>query len=256
MANIAQSPAVTQQKAVVQRMIAIDQDLYLNSAQSNLDTEEKRTDWKTNIAALTGKTATDITPENFIRSNRIPDENRVKVTAAINNNRNVFKYYDASALRSTSRIDTEFEKTLYPLPKDILTEESDLGTTYDASKACVLQALVNAGVTSEHVTDSASPASWHAYYYNSQHIDYDDDIGAYQIYSGLGLTLVQNQPKLWSALTLGTGTYIFSSAGHNFCVVVSSSTNPEEKYTCHDEPQRKQLRYQADLEIKYIWKKP
>jgi hypothetical protein len=249
--------AAIQQKTV-QRMILVADELSVNSAQSGLDTDEKITNWKASLKDLTGKDVThDITPTNFFGLKKIPVETQANLTVALNSPANLYTFSKIELLKKLSTLGN-FTKKLLLRPEDMQPEGKDLKSTYDPKKACVLQALVNAGVANSNVTDAADPASWHNYYYNTRHIEYDDDTSIYKIYTEVGLTMVSNQPKKWSALALDPGTYIFSSKGHNFCVVVNAteSEDPNDKYTCRDVPQNRQLRYEAELSIVYIWKKP
>jgi hypothetical protein len=249
--------AAIQQKTV-QRMIIVGTDFFVNSAASGLDTETKIANWKTSLKDLTGKDVTnDITPTNFFGLKKIPGPTQANLTVALNSPANLYTFSKIELLKSLGTLGN-FTKTMLLRPEDMQPEGKDLKSTYDPKKACVLQALVNAGVANANVTDAADPASWHNYYFNTKHIEYDDDTSIYKIYTELGLTLVSNQPKKWSTLVLDPGTYIFSSKGHNFCVVVNAteSEDPNDKYTCRDVPQNRQLRYEAELSIVYIWKKP
>lgn len=242
--------------APVQRMIAVADDLYLNSEQSGLKKDKEKSDWKDKAAELRDKTVTDIKPADFIEKEHIPAETQADVTAALNNCRNEFAYYYMSALKSSATLKSPVITRMLQ-PKDMLIEKADdLKDAYNQSKACALQALVNAGVEREGVEDTSDPEAWHNYYYKVRHMRYDEDPVIYQIYTELGLELVHNQSANWSTLKLKPGTYIFSSEGHNFCVEVNDSADAASKYVCHDEPQRRQTRYQADLVIRYVWKKP
>ncbi len=249
--------AAVQQKTV-QRMIVVGSEFFVNSAASGLDTETKITNWKTSLKDLTGKDVTnDITPTNFFGLKKIPVPTQAALTTALNSPANLYTFSKIEHLKSIGTLGL-FTKTMLLRPEDMQPEGKDLKATYDPSKACVLQALVNAGVANANVTDAADPASWHNYYFNTRHIEYDDDTSIYKIYTEVGLELITNQKKKWKDLALDAGTYIFSSKGHNFCVVVNAtaSTDPNDKYTCRDVPQNRQLRYEAELEIVYIWKKP
>lgn len=246
----------------VQRMVSVGKDLYLNSKESGLTKENDIKGWKDRVKEFSGnKKVADVEAENFIRMYEIPKGTQRSgpqdaVTKALNNCRNEFAYHHASELQSLTTLAYPTVTNMLQ-PKDMLIEKSDdLSNTYVKSKACALQALVNAGVEKAEVEDTSSPESWHDYYYKQRHMRYDEDPVIYQIYTELGLKLVSNQTAKWSDLKLRPGTCIFSSKGHNFCVEVTSETDPDSKYVCHDEPQKRQTRYEANLEIRYIWKKP
>ena len=256
--------AQRQAAPVAQRMIAINDDLYANSVTSGLaaDTQEggltleqKRAAWITNLGNFTGKTVTDITPINFLNRFNIPGPLRHTVLKKLSENNVIHNYYFAGALSDEALVEqADVARILNPV--NLFVEPDDLNAVYDPSKACVLQALVNAGMTKDGVEDPTSAASWHEYYYNGQGIQYDEDVNIYAIYTELGMELVHNNPMKWSDLALANGTYIFSSPGHNFCVVKRDGATKDDQYLCRDEPQRRQLRYEADLMIHYAWKKP
>jgi hypothetical protein len=88
---------------------------------------------------------------------------------------------------------------------------------------------------------------------------YDDDPVLYQIYTGLGLRLVLNQPTEWSKLSakdVPPGKYVFNSPGHNFAVLVNDNTNPDKRYEPKDAPQNVVTKYDPGRTISYAWLYP
>lgn len=144
------------------------------------------------------------------------------------------------------------------LPKDMLDEKRDLTLKYDEGKACVLQALINLGITHPRLGagDQKDPKAWHTYYVQND-VMYDDDTVLYKIYSGFGLRMVWNQRTNWANLStqvITPGRYVFTTPGHNFAVNVNDNPDPSKRYEPIDTPQNIVTSYEANRIISYVWR--
>jgi hypothetical protein len=242
---------------VVQRMISIADNIYYDQNKIGLPAS-KIPEWKTNLEVLTGKTASDISTVKL----PFPQQNPVLKDALIQkleNNSQIFNFlseYDFQNFHKNLIVGEKEDITKILQPNDMLNEENDLSKTYIASKACVLQALVNIDVQHPELKEAEQedPSAWHNLYYNEKGIHYDDDTAMFSIYKSLGLKLILNKPILWKDIdkeSLQPGSYIFSMPGHNFGVHLTSDKNYKPK----DEPQRRVSNYQENLLIKYVWYK-
>ncbi|MBV9280813.1 MAG: DUF4157 domain-containing protein [Chloroflexi bacterium] len=256
----------TTYRPVVQRMVAIGEDLYYDDAAIKLPSTKagKKGEWKANLERLTGMSATSITGAALLNLKKFPaqpQELRAAAIQKLENDSQIFNYtsdYDFVHLLDALRAGTKDDITKVLRPEDMLDEEDDLAVQYEQSKGCVLQALVNIGVKNPHLGESQQDdvASWHNYYYVQNRVHYDDDAATYQVYSGLGLKLIMNTPTPWKnidkSLFVPGGKYVFAMPGHNFGVTFTQN----KEYQPKDEPQRRVTVYQENLVIKYIWYKP
>lgn len=252
----------------IQRMISVNsRDLFYNMASLGFKDDKSKTkiqkegEWKTNIEYATGLKPTDITADNFIGLKKMREWGEFTkgaVTQKLENFSKIFEYSDFelnSEDNFIQNLTSEFIKNVL-IPKDFITETSDIKGAYDVNLACVLQALINSGAG---VPDfSGEPGSddykkFHSYMRKNEYASYDLDYVIYRLYTSLGLSLVVNSATNWENLVLPKGSYIFTRKGHNFAVNVLQNGDAPNKHVVDDRPQEFTT-YLPKMEIIYVWK--
>ncbi len=260
----------SQRAAAIQPMVAIDDQTLFYHADSlgfvdepKMKAGAKLAQWVTTIEDMTGLTSQKIVnPSDFIgllKATAWSDTVQKAIEQKLMNNNKVFKYSSYFFKNEQTFIEKLPSESsfLVTRPGDLLDTDPLVSDTYVPKLACVLQALINAGVTLPDFSKESGAddfEKFHNYTRKQVNKDYDLDQVVYKIYRGLDLTLAVNQPAEWKNLRLQAGTYIFTMKGHNFMVQVEKSGDTNDKHKPVDLPQKIVTTYRPNELILYVWK--